>query len=84
MKCSGENLSGGGREPGACHVLEIRKQFLRRQCQVCVPYSSSLMSNGKYPPDLAIGRSLVTLAKASLVKWWKQKANCSVIIERER
>ena len=31
-----------------------------------------------------IGGSLVTLAKASLVKWWKQKANCSVFIERER
>lgn len=37
MKCSGENLSGGGREPGVCGVLEIRKHFLRRQCQVCVP-----------------------------------------------
>lgn len=37
MKCSGENLLGGGREPGVCGVLEIRKYFLRRQCQVCVP-----------------------------------------------
>ena len=35
MKGSGEKLSGGGREPGLCAVLKIRKHFfLRRQCQV--------------------------------------------------
>lgn len=34
MKDSDENMSGHGKEPRVCGVLETRKYVLRRQCQV--------------------------------------------------
>ena len=37
MKCSGENLSGGGRERGLCAVLEIRKHFFFKETVPGVP-----------------------------------------------